>query len=233
MSTETHGALGDGTSHPAVRSRLGSGVVARDVADDLVNATVAWPLRFGALLTALVITLTACASDDSARSSKATDKTSSPSSSRFVSERHSYHFELPAGWQVDEYDGTWTDFAQFSPGGEIPGEDVVSSPGSSGFLVSNSMVIPQDMGPERWLAELDRLVSSGPTKTCRSTTAIGVLAGERAAITQHRCLDMVYIGRSVIHADRGFYFTMGFQPGDTSTKATLEGVVASIGFADE
>lgn len=205
----------------------------RDGADDLVNATVAWPLRFGALLTALVITLTACASNDGEGSSKAPEKTSSPSSSEFVSQRHSYHFELPAGWKVTEYDGTWTSFTQFSPGGEVPGEDVVSSPGSGGFLVSNSMAIPRGMSPESWLAELDRLVSSGPAKTCQVTTDTGVLAGERAAITQHRCADMVYIGRSVTHAGRGYYFTMGFQPGDTSTKATLEGVVASIGFADK
>ena len=201
--------------------------------NDQVNATVAWPLLLGALLTTLVITLTACASDDSEGSPQSTEKTSSPPSSEFVSERHFYHFELPAGWNVEEYDGTWTDFAQFNPGGEVPGEDVASSPGSSGFLVSNSMAIPQGMSPERWLAELDRLVASGPTTTCRVTTGTGVLAGEPEAITQHLCVDMVYIGRSVTHADRGYYFTIGFQPGDTSTKATLEDVVASIGFTDD
>jgi hypothetical protein len=207
--------------------------VCADVADNLARATVAWPLRRGAVLTALVISLTACASDDSDGSPKATDKSSSPSSSEFVSERHSYHFELPPGWKVVEYDGTWTDFAEFSPGGEVPGEDVVSSPGSSGFLVSNSMAIPQGTSPEEWLAELDRLVSSGPTNTCRVTTGNDVVAGEQASITQHRCADMVYIGRSFTHTDRGYYFTMGFPPGDKTTKATLEGVVASIGFADQ
>jgi len=207
--------------------------VSGDVADDLVSGTTAWPLRLGALLTALVISLVGCGSDDSPESSGATEKTSSPSSSEFVSERHSYRFDLPSGWRVNEFDGTWTDFAQFRPGGEVPGEDVVSSPGSSGFLVSNSMAIPQGMSPESWLAELDRLASSGPTKTCRTSTSTGFVAGERALITQHRCADMVYIGRSVTHADRGYYFTMGFLPGDTTTRTTLEGVVASVGFADE
>jgi hypothetical protein len=43
---------------------------------------------------------------------------------------------------------------------------------------------------------------------------------------------MDYVGRSLTHADRGYDFTMGFQSGDTTTAATLEGVVASIGFAD-
>ena len=42
---------------------------------------------------------------------------------------------------------------------------------------------------------------------------------------------MDYVGRSLTHAERGYYFTMGFQSGDPTTKATLEGVVASIGFA--
>ena len=191
------------------------------------------PLRFGLLFSVLMTALTACGTDDGERSPKAHEKTSSPSSNEFVSQRHSYQFEVPAGWKVDEYDGTWTDFAQFSPGSEVPGEDVVSSPGSSGFLVSNSMAIPQGMSPDRWLAELDRLTSSGPSKACRMTTSTGTVAGERAPITQHRCADMVYIGRSMTHSDRGYYFTMGFPPGDTTTKTTLDGVVASIGFADE
>ena len=57
-----------------------------------------------------------CASDDNTGSSGSTDD-ASPSSSEFVSERHSYHFDLPSGWRVNEFEGTWTDFAQFRPGG--------------------------------------------------------------------------------------------------------------------
>ena len=52
-----------------------------------------------------------------------------------------------------------------------------------------------------------------------NTTRTGVVAGERAAITQHRCADMDYVGRSMTHADRGYYFTMGFPHGDTTTKS--------------
>lgn len=202
-------------------------------ADGTTNARSAGPLRLGALLTALVITLTSCTSEDSEGAPKATDVPSSPSPSQFVSERHSYHLEVPAEWEVAEYGGTWTDFAQFSPGAEVPGEDVVSAPDGSGLLVSNSMTIPNDMSPDEWLAELERLVTSGPDKSCRESTGTDVVAGEQAIVTQHRCGVMDYVGRSLTHADRGYYFTMGFQAGNTGTKAALEGVVASIGFADQ
>ena len=95
------------------------------------------------------------------------------------------------------------------------------------------MAIPKGMSPDEWLAELERLTTSGPTKSCRESTDTDVVAGERARITQHRCADMDYVGRSLTHADRGYYFTMGFQSGDTTTKATLESIVASIGFANQ
>ena len=177
--------------------------------------------------------LMSCTAEDSEGAPKPTDIPSSPSASQFVSERHSYHLDVPAGWQVAEYGGVWTDFEQFSPGAEIPGEDVVSTPDGSGFLVSNSMAIPTGTSPEGWLAELASLVASGPAKSCRDSTGTDVVAGEHARITQHRCADMEYVGRSLTHGARGYYFTMGFQSGDTTTKAALEGVVASIGFADQ
>ena len=186
-----------------------------------------------ALLTALVITVTSCTREESEGPPKATDVSPSPSTSRFVSERHSYDIEVPVGWKVAEYGGTWTDFAQFSPGAEVPGEDVVSASDGKGFLVSNSMAIPNGMSPDEWLAELERLVSSGSIKGCRESTDTDVVAGEQARITQHRCAEMDYVGTSLTHADRGYYFTMGFQSGDATTKATLEGVVDSVRFADQ
>jgi len=203
-------------------------------ANETAIGKIARPLlRLGALLSAFVIMLPSCTSEDSEGAPKATDVPSSQSASQFVSERHSYHLEVPAGWNVSEYGGTWTDFAQFSPGAEVPGEDVVSAPDGSGFLVSNSMAIPDGMSPDEWLAELERLVTSGPDKTCRQTTDTAVVAGEQTRITRHQCADMDYVGRSLTHADRGYYFTMGVQSGDSTTQATLEGVVASIGFADQ
>ena len=186
----------------------------------------------GALLTALVVTLTACTSDDGDGASPATDIPSSPSESRFASDRHSYDLEVPPEWDVMEYDGTWTDFAQFSPGAEVPGEDVVSSPDRSAFLVSNSMVIPEGMSADEWLAELERLIGPGPDPSCQVSTGTDVVGGEPAQVLEHRCEDISLVGRSLTHADRGYYFTMGFPAGDATTEATLEGIVASIGFVD-
>jgi hypothetical protein len=197
-------------------------------------AIMAGPLRrLAASLIAFVIMLTSCTSEESSGTSKTTGVPSSQSASQFVSERHSYHLEVPAGWKVAEYDGTWTDFAQFTPGAEVPGEDVVSAPDGSGFLVTNSMAIPRGMSPDEWLAELDRLVTTGPDKGCRQTTDADVVAGEQTRITLHLCAHMEYVGRSLTHGDRGYYFTMGVQSGNSTTKATLEGVVASIGFAHQ
>jgi len=197
-------------------------------------AIIGRPLpRLAAILIAFVIMLTSCTSEESSGTPKTTDVPSSQSASQFVSERHSYHLEVPAGWKVAEYGGTWTDFAQFSPGAEVPGEDVVSAPDGSGFLVTNSMAIPRGMSPDEWLAELERLVTTGPNNSCRQTTDTDVVAGEQTTITRHLCAHMEYVGRSLTHGDRGYYFTMGVQSGNSTTKATLEGVVASIGFAHQ
>lgn len=100
--------------------------------------------------------------------------------------------------------GTWTDFAQFRAGAEVPGEDVVSAPDGSGFLVSNSMTIPTGMSSDEWLAELELLVMAGPTQGCRESTNTDIVAGEQARVTQHRWTDMDYVGRSLTHADRGY-----------------------------
>lgn len=183
--------------------------------------------------TALAFTLMSCGSGDTDGAPPKADVASSPSPSVFVSERHSYHLDVPTGWEVTEYDGTWTSFAQFSPGAEVPGEDVVSSPDRAAFLVSNSMAVPDGMSRRDWLDELDRLVGSGPDPSCRKSTDTDAVAGEPARITEHRCEDMVLVGWSLVHADRGYYFTIGVPSGDSSTEATLEGIVSSIAFADQ
>ncbi len=150
----------------------------------------------------------------------------------FASQRHAYSLQLAAGWQVAEYGGTWATFDELSPGAEVPGEDVVSSTDSPGFLVANSMSIPSGMSSEAWLAELDRRVRSGSDLGCRASTDTGVVAGEQTKITHHRCEDREVIGRSLTHAGRGYYFTIGFPAGDATTAATLESMVSTIGFID-
>lgn len=60
---------------------------------------------------------------------------------------------MPPGWEVAEYGGTWISFKQFSPGSEVPGEDVVSSPDGRAFLVANSMAIPDGVKPADWMSE--------------------------------------------------------------------------------
>ena len=193
--------------------------------------------RVAALLTALAFTLISCTAEDTAGprqpdTPRATDVQSPPSPTSFESERHSYHLKAPPGWEVAEYGGTWTNFKQFSPGSEVPGEDVLSSPDGQGFLVANSMAIPNGMRPADWVSELQRLVRSGRDPLCRETIREDVVAGERAMIVEHRCTDMDVVGRSVTHGGRGYYFTIGFPAGDSTTAATLEGIVSSIRFVD-
>lgn len=186
----------------------------------------------GALLMALVLSVTACTSEERDPTPSADDVPSSPSASQFASDRHSYELEVPAEWDVTEYDGTWTDFAQFSPGAEVPGEDVISAPDRSAFLVSNSMAIPDGVSSDEWLDELERRVGSGPSPDCKESATTEVVAGEPTRVVEHRCEDMVLVGRSLTHAGRGYYFTIGVPARDSTTAATLEGIVSSIGFVD-
>jgi len=183
-----------------------------------------------ALLMALVLTMTACTSEKRDPTPSPDDLSSSPSSSQFASDRHSYRLEVPAEWDVTEYDGIWTDFAQLSPGAEVPGEDVISAPDRSAFLVSNSMAIPDGVSPDDWLDELERRVGSGPSPDCKESSATDVVAGEPTRVVEHRCEDMVIVGRSLTHGGRGYYFTIGVPTGDPTTAATLEGIVSSIEF---
>jgi hypothetical protein len=187
-----------------------------------------------ALLAASALLLTACTSADSDATPPTDAQTAktpqSPGS--FESERHSYRLELPTGWEVAEYGGTWTSFEEFVPGDEVPGEDVVSTPGGPGFLVANSMAIAEGTSSAAWLAELGRLVRTGLGPECQLTTDTVALAGERASIARHRCEGVTVVGRSLTHADRGYYFTIGFPTGDIATATTLDGIVSSIRFVD-
>src|SRR5690606_20476815 len=82
----------------------------------------------------MVLLLVGCGGEDQpspatpVESNSTTAETSPPSlgaSEIFTSLRHGYTVAVPPDWQVSEYEGTWTDLEQFSPGAEVPGEDVV------------------------------------------------------------------------------------------------------------
>jgi hypothetical protein len=183
---------------------------------------------------AIVAPLVACSTADQSATPRATEATPSmspaPSPSVFESERHAYTVEVPAGWDVTEYTGTWTRLIQFSPGAEVPGEDVVLSPDGGAFLVSNSMAIPRDMTDAEWLEAFDARVTAGLDPDCPGKRKSGDVAGEPATIITQRCEGMVVVGRSLTHEDRGYYFTTGFPAEDSVTAATLDDIVASIRF---
>jgi hypothetical protein len=187
-----------------------------------------------ALAATVMVTLLACATPDRSGTPRADEDVTSvspaPSPSMFESERHSYTIEVPSEWEVTEYPGTWTRLSQFSPGAEVPGEDVVLSPDGGAFLVMNSMAIPDDMTAANWLRAFDARVAAGLDPNCPRTTDSEPLAGETATIVIQRCEGMAIVGRSLTHAGRGYYFTTGFPEGDSATEATLEGIVASITF---
>lgn len=186
--------------------------------------------RVGAFLAAIAITLTACSSADSDEPRPAAAEQSDVHSSWFESAQHGYRIEVPADWEFVEGDDTWTSFDQFVPGSAVPGEDLASSAAGSGWLVANSMLLPKGMTPEAWLAELDELVGSGPSPDCREQRGTDVVAGEQATVVRHRCDDLTIVGSSLIHADRGYYFTVGYTTGDASTESTLEEIASSIRF---
>jgi hypothetical protein len=201
------------------------------------------PVGALALLAALAITLTACSSaeSDEPRSAaqaqsdvRTTDAASDPrttaSPRSFESAQHRYRIEVPADWTVVPGPGTWTSFHQFVPGTEVPGEDLASSASGSGWLVANSMLLPRGMTPDEWLAELDGLVGSGPSPDCREQRKTAVIAGEQATVVRHRCGDLTIVGSRLVHADRGYYFTVGYPTGDTVTESSLTALASSIRF---
>jgi hypothetical protein len=185
-------------------------------------------------MSAIVIVLVSCSTAERSAEPRDPDGTTPispvPSPSPFVSERHAYRLEVPPGWEVTEYGGTWTRLGQFHPGEEVVGEDVVLSPDGAAFLVANSMEIPDGMTPSEWLAAFDRLVTSGLDPGCPGTEDRGTLAGEPAIIIEQQCDGMKIVGQSLTHEGRGYYFTIGVPAEDRATEATLDGILASIRF---
>jgi hypothetical protein len=196
--------------------------------------------RAGAVcaVSALTFALVSCRGDDKSDSSESeteaprrTPAASQAPPTTFESDRHSYSIELPTGWVMAETGGTWESLGQFARGAEVPGEDIASSPNAQGFLVANSMTIPDGVSPAEWSAQLLRLTRE-PGPGCEGAIDVDLLAGEDATIVEHRCEDMQVVGRSVTHAGRGYYFTIGFPTEDAATEATLEEIVASVEFLD-
>ncbi|RYP81923.1 hypothetical protein EKO23_22820 [Nocardioides guangzhouensis] len=197
----------------------------------------------GALLFVVAFAMTACSPaglDDSRPAVEdeinepSSDVASRPSTTAtprlFESAQHGYRLEIPTDWEFVEGAGTWIRFDQFVPGSQVPGEDLASTTDGFGWLVANSMLLPKEMTREEWLTELDELVGSGPLPDCREQRRADVLAGEQATVTRHRCDDLTIVGSSLVHANRGYYFTVGYTTGDASTESRLEEIASSIRF---
>jgi hypothetical protein len=140
--------------------------------------------------------------------------------------------EVPVGWFVNEYDGSWDSLAQFTPGGEIPGEDAVAPPGFRSFLVMNSMALPSDMTASDWLSAFEALVAAGLPANCPGTARPDTFAGEPATILEQTCTDVAIIGRSLVHGGRGYYFTTMSPHPDPASEAIVERLAASIEFTE-
>jgi plastocyanin len=150
----------------------------------------------------------------------------------FESARHGYRVEVPPGWVVNEYPGTWEDLAQFTPGGEIPGEDAIAPRDFSSFLVMNSMPIPAGMDAQEWETAFEAIVAAGLPTECSTTTRSDMFAGEPATIVEQICADVAVVGRSLVHNGRGYYFTTMSPHPDPASTAVVEHLAASIEFTD-
>ena len=146
----------------------------------------------------------------------------------FQSARHGYRLEVPPRWEVNEYVGTWTDLQQFSPGAEVPGEDVVATVDRSSFLVMNSMEIPAGTSPDEWRSAFDAIVASELSSDCEVTTSDGVLAGQPATVVEQTCDGAVIRGHSLVHNGRGYYFTTRAPENDVEALALIDDLTESI-----
>jgi hypothetical protein len=155
-----------------------------------------------------------------------------PSASVFDSSRRGYRVEIPPGWNVNEYGGAWEALSEFTPGGEIPGEDVIAPPDFGSFLVMNSMPIPPDMTPDAWHSAFQALVSAGLPADCPGTTRSATFAGEPATIVEQTCAGSSIVGRSLVHGGRGYYFTTLSPYPDPPSEAIVDALAASIEVTD-
>lgn len=153
-----------------------------------------------------------------------------PSARVFESARHGYRVEVPPDWIVHEYDGSWDSLAEFTPGGEIPGEDAIAPAGFGAFLVMNSMAIPTEMTADEWRSAFEALVAVGLPADCPGAPRSTTFAGESATILEQTCAGKSIVGRTLVHAGRGFYFTTLSPHPDPAMEAIVARLAASIEF---
>ncbi len=156
----------------------------------------------------------------------------SPSARVFESTRHGYRVEVPPDWIVHEYDGSWESLAEFTPGGEVPGEDAIAPAGFGSFLVMNSMAIPTETTADEWRSDFETHVAAGLPPDCPGTPRSGTFAGESAGILEQTCAGKHIVGRTLVHAGRGYYFTTLSPHPDPAMEAIVAELAASIAFTD-
>ena len=138
-----------------------------------------------------------------------------------------YKLRGAISWDVTEYPGTWTELEQFSPGAEVPGEDVVAPADLSSFLVSTRRS-PPGQAADEWLESFDALVADGLTAECPGTTASDVLAGEPATVVEQPCEGSLSSGGP--HARRTRVLLHDLYPADdAAARETLERLVTRSG----
>jgi hypothetical protein len=179
----------------------------------------------------MIAEFTVTAADSGASSSSpSTTSSASAGAESFESTRHGYRVDVPSGWVVNEYPGSWEDLAQFTPGAEVPGEDAIAPRDFSSFLVMNSMPIPAHMSGAKWEAAFESIVAAGLPADCSTTTGSGTFAGEPATIVEQICKDVAVAGRSLVHGGRGYYFTTLSPHPDPASAAVVEKLASSIEF---
>lgn len=164
--------------------------------------------------------------------SRSASTSTSPSASLFESARHGYRVEVPPGWIVHEYGGSWKSLSEFTPGGEIPGEDAIAPAGFGSFLVMNSMAIPTDMTAGEWRSTFEALVAAGLPPDCPGSPRSATFAGEPATILEQTCAGKHIVGRTLVHAGRGYYFTTLSPHPDPAMEAIVARLAASIDFTN-
>jgi hypothetical protein len=154
----------------------------------------------------------------------------SPTPAVFESARHLYRLEVPLHWSVTEHEGSWTSIDELAADTEVPGEDVIAPRSLIAFLVMNSMAIPGGMSADEWHTAVDERVVSFAEPTCPATKTTGSIGGEPAAVLDTRCFGSIFVGRTVAHGGRGYYFSTRRPDGLADVEASLDTVIESIAF---